>query len=126
MALSLLGIHHVDITVPKAVEGAARHFYGVILGMQEIPKPAILQKNGGAWFEAGRVELHVAVEEAAITNGQSKRHVCYLVEDLAAAEQHLRDAGIVIVDDRQPIAGWTRFYVRDPGGNRIEIAQLTP
>ncbi len=114
----------MDITVPKAAEEAARHFYGVIMGMQEIPKPPNLLKNGGAWFKGGPVELHVAVEEAALTNRESKRHVCYLVQDLAAAEQHLRDAGIEIIEDRQPVEGWKRFYVRDPGGNRIEIAQL--
>ncbi len=126
MSLGLLGIHHVDITVPKPAEQAARHFYGTILGMQEIPKPANLLKNGGAWFRGGPVELHVALEDAALANSESKRHVCYLVEDLAAAERYLRDMGIDIVADRQPIAGWRRFYVRDPGGNRIEIAQLTP
>lgn len=126
MALGLLGIHHVDITVPAPAEEAARHFYGAIMGLQEIPKPPGLLKNGGAWFKGGTVELHVALEEAAVTNRESKRHVCYLVEDLAAAEQHLRGWGIDIVGDRQPIEGWKRFYVRDPGGNRIEIAQLTP
>jgi catechol 2,3-dioxygenase-like lactoylglutathione lyase family enzyme len=32
-------------------------------------------------------------------------------------------AGIEIIPDERPIAGQPRFYVRDPGGNLIEIAQ---
>ena len=32
-------IHHVNVTVPKSLEDAAKHFYGVVMGMQEVPKP---------------------------------------------------------------------------------------
>jgi len=35
----------------------------------------------------------------------------------------MRAAAIEIIPDNQPIQGWRRFYVRDPGGNRIEIAE---
>jgi predicted enzyme related to lactoylglutathione lyase len=45
------------------------------------------------------------------------------VKDLAEAEQKFRSAGVEILPDDQPTPGWLRFYVRDPGGNRLEIAQ---
>jgi predicted enzyme related to lactoylglutathione lyase len=45
------------------------------------------------------------------------------VENLADAEQQFKDAGVEILPDDQPTPGWSRFYVRDPGGNRLEIAQ---
>lgn len=124
MALDVLDINHVQITVPKAAEEAAKHFYGHILGLNEIPKPVNLQKRGGAWYRFGRSELHVSVEDVT-DNHVSKRHVCYVVPDLAQAEQELQAHGVEIIPDDQPIEDWIRFYVRDPGGNRVEIAQIT-
>jgi catechol 2,3-dioxygenase-like lactoylglutathione lyase family enzyme len=53
----------------------------------------------------------------------SKRHVCYTVSNLAEAEQRFRNGGVEIFPDDIPTPGWSRFYVRDPGGNRLEIAQ---
>ena len=53
----------------------------------------------------------------------SKRHICYTVVDLGEAEERFRQAGVEIIPDDLPIPGWRRFYVRDPGGNRLEIAQ---
>lgn len=35
----------------------------------------------------------------------------------------MREASIEIIPDNRPIDGWRRFYVRDPGGNRIEIVE---
>jgi hypothetical protein len=35
----------------------------------------------------------------------------------------MREADVEIIPDNQPIEGWRRFYVRDSGGNRIEIAE---
>jgi predicted enzyme related to lactoylglutathione lyase len=45
------------------------------------------------------------------------------VRDLNEAEERFRQAGVQILADDLPIPGWRRFYVRDPGGNRLEIAQ---
>jgi len=41
------------------------------------------------------------------------------------AEEGLREEGVEIIPDDQPVAGKPRFYVRDPAGNLIEIAQKT-
>jgi hypothetical protein len=30
---------------------------------------------------------------------------------------------VEIISDSQPIAGYNRFYIRDPGGNRLEIVR---
>jgi catechol 2,3-dioxygenase-like lactoylglutathione lyase family enzyme len=115
-------IHHVNVTVPRALEAAARQFYGVVMGMTEVPKPESSRGRGGAWFQLGEVQLHLSLEEI---EGEQvlKRHVCYTVENLNEAEQRFRDAGVEILPDDIPTPGWTRFYVRDPGGNRLEIAQ---
>jgi ABC-type cobalamin transport system ATPase subunit len=42
---------------------------------------------------------------------------------LAEAEQRLRAAAVEIIADPRPNPDSPRFYVRDPGGNQLEIAQ---
>jgi catechol 2,3-dioxygenase-like lactoylglutathione lyase family enzyme len=118
-------IHHVNVTVPKSLEDAARHFYGVVMGLQEVPKPETSRGRGGAWYQLGPMQLHLSIEKELVENCISKRHVCYTVSDLAEAEERFRRAGVEIVPDDLPMPGWSRFYVRDPGGNRLEIAQGT-
>ncbi len=124
MAVTIEAIDHVQITVPKAAEAAAKRFYGEVLGLEEIPKPAVLAGRGGAWFQKGTLQVHLSVEEGVLEgNHASRRHVCYMVADLEEAEREMRAAGVEIIPDNQPVEGWLRFYVRDPGGNRLEIAQ---
>jgi len=115
--------HHVNVTVPKSLEEAAKHFYGVVMGLQEVPKPESSRGRGGAWYQLGQMQLHLSIEEPLGENCVSKRHVCYTVGNLAEAEKRFRDAGVEIFPDDLPTPGWPRFYVRDPGGNRLEIAQ---
>jgi len=116
-------IHHVNVTVPKSLEDAAKNFYGVIMGLQEVPKPESSRARGGAWYQLGRLQLHLSIESSFGAECTSKRHVCYTVANLAEAEERFRSAGVEILPDDQPTPGWSRFYVRDPGGNRLEIAQ---
>ena len=116
-------LHHVNVTVPKSLEDAAKHFYGAVMGLQEVPKPEASRARGGAWYQLGQMQLHLSLEETRGENCISKRHVCYTVNDLADAEQRFRNANVEIVPDDMPTPGWSRFYVRDPGGNRLEIAQ---
>lgn len=125
MSFAIETIDHIQLTVPRDQEDAARRFYGHSLGLQEIPKPEPLQKRGGAWYQVGPTQLHLSVEDIPREqNRASKRHVCFLVPDLAAAEQAARASGLDVIPDKQPIDGFVRFYLRDPGGNRIELAQV--
>ncbi len=123
MAIEITEINHVQITVTRELEAASKRFYGEVLGLEEIPKPGESARRGGAWYRCGGVELHLSIEDGATANARSKRHVCYMVRDVSRAESALRGAGVEIIPDDQPIEGWPRFYVRDPGGNRLEIAQ---
>ncbi len=117
-------IDHVQITIPRACEAEARRFYGDGLGFREIPKPTELQRNGGMWYQLGNVHLHVSLEDIEMAeNSASRRHIAYDVADLDAVERRLRERGIAVIPDQQPAAGFRRFYLRDPGGNRIEISQ---
>ena len=116
-------LHHVNVTVPRSLEDQAKHFYGVVMGLEEVPKPGASRARGGAWYQLGGVQLHLSIEESLGENCISTRHVCYTVSNLDEAEKQFRDAGVEILPDDRPQPGVSRFYVRDPGGNRLEIAQ---
>lgn len=122
MSIGTIKLNHVNVTVPSALEAAAKHFYGSVLGLQQIPKPEGTRQNIGAWFEFGGGQLHLSIEDN-VQNEASERHVCYQVADAAGAELHLRNAGVEIIPDPRPPKGTTRFFLRDPGGNMIEITQ---
>jgi len=122
MKYELLSFHHVNVTVPQALEETTKHFYGVVLGLKQLQKPAGSRTNVGAWYELGAMQLHLSIEDQ-VDNQTSDRHVCYSVSDVAAAEQHFREAGVEVIQDPRPIPGRPRIYVRDPGGNLIEIAE---
>lgn len=114
-------LHHVNVTVPAELEAATKEFYGSVLGLQQVPKPAA-SRQSGAWYQVGATQLHLSVEDGT-DNAASSRHVCFAVDDLAATEKRFRDAGVKIVPDARPVPGSPRFYVRDPGGNQLEIGQ---
>jgi catechol 2,3-dioxygenase-like lactoylglutathione lyase family enzyme len=113
-------LHHVNVTVPAELEQAAKDFYGIVLGLNQVPKPAAARQNG-AWYQISDNQLHLSVEEE--TNDLSSRHVCFQVSDLAEAEKKFRDAGVEVISDPRPVPGTSRFYVRDPAGNQLEIVQ---
>jgi predicted enzyme related to lactoylglutathione lyase len=115
-------LHHVNVTVPPALEAATKHFYGSVVGLTQVPKPAAARQTG-AWYQIGNNQLHLSIEAA--DGSLSSRHVCFTVDDLAKAEQRFRDAGVEIIADPRPIPGTRRFYVRDPGGNQLEIVQAS-
>ena len=123
MSIGIIEIDHVNVIVPKSLEDAAKRFYGSVLGLKEIPKPIESQGRGGAWYQLGSVQLHLSVRADAGDGAAIKGHVCYTVADVEFAEQQLHAEGVEIIPDDQPIAGQPRFYVRDPGGHLIEIAQ---
>jgi catechol 2,3-dioxygenase-like lactoylglutathione lyase family enzyme len=123
MSIGITRLNHVNVTVPGSAEAAAKHFYNSVLGLKQIPKPEGSRVSVGAWYQLGGVQLHLSVEGGVGDNSTSTRHFCIMVEDLAGAEQQLRDAGVEILPDERPVPGWLRFYVRDPGGNLIEIAE---
>ena len=124
MAIGIIAVSHVNVTVPAAQEASAKHFYEGVLGLAKIPKPEGTRQNMGAWYQLGGMQLHLSVEDD-VKNEVSDRHVCYQVADIAAASLEFRSAGISIIPDPRPVSGQSRFFVRDPGGNLIEITQKT-
>ena len=116
-------LHHVNVTVPLELEVATKVFYGALLGLEQVPKPAAARQSG-AWYQIGANQLHLSVEDEE-TGSLSSRHICFEVSDLGAAEKRFHDAGVEIIPDPRPVPGTRRFYVRDPGGNQLEIVQAS-
>jgi catechol-2,3-dioxygenase len=114
----MLAIDHVQIAMPVAGEASARAFFGALLGLAEIPKPADMAARGGCWFAVGDLQIHLGVE--AEFRPAKKAHVALRTDALADLKQRLINAGHVTHDDT-PIDGHDRFFTADPFGNRIEF-----
>ncbi len=121
--LMVIQFHHVNVTVPPELETVTKEFYGSVLGLQQVPKPAA-SRQSGAWYQIGATQLHLSVEDEPISS-LSSRHVCFMVDNLDAIEKRFRDAGVEIIPEPRPVPGTPRFYVRDPGGNQLEIVQAS-
>ena len=120
MPLSITGIDHVQIAVPGALEAECLAFYRELFGFTEIPKPEELRGRGGAWFQVGSLQIHIGVDLEP--SPKSKRHICFLVHDVAAAKAEVSRHGIS-VEEESVAEGLHRIFIRDPAGNRIEIGQ---
>src|SRR3546814_12505556 len=57
-----LAIDHVQIAMPVGGEAQVRAFFGVLLGLAELPKPPDMAARGGCWFALGDRQLHLGVE----------------------------------------------------------------
>ncbi len=117
---AVLALEHVQIDIPPGGEEIARAFYAEVLGLAEMSKPASLNPRG-AWFRVGTGELHLSVVPDA--RPALKAHAAIRVRGLDALATRCEAAGHAVEhDDRYP--GRSRFYVRDPFGNRIELFEL--
>ena len=120
------GLDHVQLAAPPGCEHAAREFYGELLGLRELEKPASLRGRGGVWFELAGGQLHIGVQEPFVPAG--KAHPALRLADeraLRALAARLEAAG-VDVDWDERVAGVCRFFTADPWGNRLELLSPGP
>lgn len=111
-------IDHVQLAMPASAEDRARRFYRDLLGMTELAKPPELAKRGGCWFESGRVQIHLGVENEF--RPAKKPHPALRCRDYEGLVARIRSAGFEVVQDSAN-PGVTRCYVYDPFGNRLEL-----
>ena len=119
--MTILSIDHVQIAMPAGEEDRARAFYIGRLGFTEIPKPPDLAKRGGAWFQAGNVQLHLGVE--ADFRAARKAHPAFVVDDLDSLIEAVQSAGYETDTSQPALDGYKRAHVFDPFGNRIELME---
>lgn len=119
--MTISGIDHVQVAIPASGEDTARGYYGTLLGMTEVPKPAALAARGGCWFTSGSAVLHLGVEEPFAP--ARKAHPAFLVDDLDGLQTQLISAGFTCTRSDDELPGIRRFHTFDPFGNRIEFQQ---
>lgn len=110
--------HHILLAAPPGSEGAAREFFGGLLGLEETPKPANLIARGGVWFRCGQQELHIGIEHDF--KPARKAHPAFQVANLDELRERLAGHGVTVWED-EPLPGYRRFYANDPFGNRLEF-----
>lgn len=120
----ILGLDHVQVAAPVGCEGEARAFYGDLLGLAELEKPAALRGRGGVWFACGPQQLHVGVVDDF--SRATKAHPALRVRraDLDSLAERLTAAGSHVQWD-DAIPGTRRFYSVDPWGNRVELLAVS-
>jgi catechol 2,3-dioxygenase-like lactoylglutathione lyase family enzyme len=121
MKINIKRLDHVQLCVPPGAEDEAREFYGTLLGLREIEKPAPLRANGGLWFEMADIQLHIGIER---DQSKSKRHPAFEVEDAGAIRRYLEQSGVRTKDEIE-LVGMERFSFFDPFDNRIEFFERT-
>ena len=118
-----LAIYHVQIAIPVGGEAAARGFYGDLLGLTELSKPADMAARGGCWFAVGARQLHLGVE--ADFRPAKKAHVALTTDMLDMLRARVEAGGHPTKDD-SPVDGRYRFFTEDLFGDRIEFMDRTP
>jgi catechol 2,3-dioxygenase-like lactoylglutathione lyase family enzyme len=119
--ISFEGIDHVQLAAPPGCEAEARRFFGELLGLRELPKPAPLAVRGGLWFQCGAQQIHIGIEKDF--RAAKKAHPAIRLTDEASVEAlktRLHTAGVATRDDPE-IDDSSRFFADDPWGNRLEF-----
>lgn len=113
-------MHHAQVFYPPGEEARARRFYTDALGLEEIERPAALDRPG-IWYAAPPGYVHLSADRDVGLH--PRRHFALRVDDLDATVARLRGQGARF-EDADPIPGWRRVYVIDPFGNRIELDEI--
>ena len=113
------GINHVAISAPD-LEASVR-FYSEVFGMERVPAPKFANQVV-AWLKLGDQQLHLFQREGA----PQYHHLALDVDDFEAAYRKIRE--LEIRDDATFLGGIfelpggeAQMYLRDPGGNLVEI-----
>ena len=121
--MTIESLHHVSLVVTDLA--AARAFYGEMLGLRELPRPAF--DFAGAWYSLGDRQLHLIVHEPARTLRGTREidsrdgHFAVRVTDYDQTLAHFKSRGLTVRESRQNVTPWSQLYVTDPDGNVIEF-----
>ena len=117
----LAGLDHLQLEVPAGHEASARAFYGGVLRLPELRRPAGIAHIPGLWFALpdGR-QLHTGVvdEFAPRTFG----HPCLRTSDLDKLMAQLERCGVAYAVDTL-LPDVRRVFFNDPFGNRLEVVE---
>jgi catechol 2,3-dioxygenase-like lactoylglutathione lyase family enzyme len=114
-------LHHVSFPVRDL--DRARHFYGEVLGLEEIARPDL--GFPGAWYRAGRVEVHLLVTPPGVDVGAPPpvltplaAHTAFAIDDYERALATLEAHGVPVLGAGAEMG---QMWVQDPDGHVIEL-----
>ncbi|MBV9690566.1 MAG: VOC family protein [Ktedonobacteraceae bacterium] len=126
--MNILTLDHASLLVQDV--NRSRQFYCQVLGMEEVPS------GGNCWLRKAGAEIHLLREskqgdaspsnasrypQDALTNGYVT-HIAFEVDDLDAAQRHLKNQHVHIVCGPRPRwNGGAQLYFCDPDGYVIEL-----
>ena len=114
----IVGLDHVQFTLPVGAEDEADRFYIDLLGFATEEKPPVLAARGGRWYRSGPVRFHLGADGEF--RPAVRAHPAFVVADLGALVARLAEHGFGVEWDEN-IPGVGRCYVLDPFGNRLEL-----
>lgn len=113
--------HHVSFSVADLAR--SRRFYGSLLGLEEIARPAM--GLDGAWYRAGDGEIHLIARPPGVDVGAPPprttplaNHFALAIEDYDEAVAALRRAGLEPIEAGRANG---QLWIADPDGNVIEL-----
>lgn len=117
--MRLLHIDHVQITVPKDREQEARHFYGKVLGLQELERPSTIPAPGLWYAFAEGTQLHIILAENPFKPPLSD-HFAVVADEMDVVNARLAEHHIPY--QPSPVQeGFDRIFIKDPFGNHLEV-----
>lgn len=131
----LTRVDHMNVQVPPDREEEALAFYRDLVGFKPLKKPDSLGPRGGHFCvsEDPWYELHVGIARGTSADdidfkNTLRNHLAFQVENLADARHKFEAAGVEIIEaeaaySKERDFHQDRFFVRDPGGNLLEILE---
>ena len=111
-------LNHVAIHVADVERSCT--FYRDALRLERLPRPAF--DFPGAWFRLGtHQELHLIGRRDPVAPANANNHFALRVDDLAAWEEHLRQAGAEFHPKQLRPDRAGQIFLRDPDGHFIEL-----
>lgn len=122
--MKVMQLNHVALHVADLDK--SRHFYGELLGLKPLPRPAF--DFPGAWFALGEdQELHlIGNRDSAqpVHSHNRGNHLALRVGSIVDAETCLSKAGLKYFGPKQRPDGAWQIFVTDPDGHYVELCEL--
>ena len=123
--MSTTGFNHYNLRAPRELLDELRDFYCDVVGLVQGQRPPF--ESFGYWLYAGdQCVLHLSQagpDEVRHTNVVTTfDHVAFTCTGRAQTEAHLKQRNIPFKVGQVPALGISQLFIKDPGGNRIELS----